>query len=708
LTSVETIPNRIALQAVRSILDAAHPFEVVVNGARVTCTVGRGSPPAFPATARGLDQGQDGPWPPEVLVQCAWEGGACTIRTGCRATTYFWKDGEVALELELGERHQQLVWYTLGREFEGIEASSVPFELGVSIAKRGETLPKEVQKRLNEASGKILAGSGLPMVSRARAKLFDIEVPSGAVLPSPDIAFRRLVHLALIKLDFIDQDPRAKDRGRPLIDVKQFLGGMALPTVATGAAQPDADDDAEEEADEDEQPFGIPLNLILYGPPGTGKTHHLQTKLMPRFRRDASQVAPADALAEAVTDLTYFETLSAALHALGRPSTVSVLLEHPLVKARFQLGAYKSRRQVVWTSLGEHAVEASKSVKMTRRMGELVFDKDDEGRWYFAAPLSDELKETITEATKPRMKAQSVDDFEFVTFHQAYSYEDFVEGIRPRLGDQPEEDTSLAYSLEDGVFKRACVKALRLAGFDGTLDAFCQLPRSERDRLMATHRRFAVFIDEINRGNVARVLGELITLLEPDKRLGAANELIVRLPYSRTLFGVPSNLHVIGTMNTADRSVEALDTALRRRFEFEELAPDPKVVDLEVEGGIHVGRMLTAINRRLERLRDRDHCIGHAYFTPLTTDPSLDRLKRIFEAGVLPLLREYFFGDWGKIGLVLGREFVRRQKAEVELADFDHDERELLNDRAMFELVPVRELTNQSFRRIYEHVDEKA
>lgn len=216
---------------------------------------------------------------------------------------------------------------------------------------------------------------------------------------------------------------------------------------------------------------------------------------------------------------------------------------------------------------------------------------------------------------------------EFTTFHQAFGYEEFIEGIKPVLN----EDGNIRYKVENGLFKNFCEKS------GETLDKV----------------NYVFIIDEINRGNISKIFGELITLIEPSKRVGASEELKAVLPYSQKLFCVPDNVYILGTMNTADRSIAMLDTALRRRFDFVEMMPDADILkDVEVDG-IDISKMLDMMNKRIEVLFDREHTIGHAYFIGLKDNNNIETLANIFKNKVIPLLQEYFYEDYEKIRLVL-------------------------------------------------------
>lgn len=234
---------------------------------------------------------------------------------------------------------------------------------------------------------------------------------------------------------------------------------------------------------------------------------------------------------------------------------------------------------------------------------------------------------------------------DFVTFHQSYGYEDFIEGIKPKIVDR-----NVSYSVASGVFKKFCARA-------------------ERNPFL----NFVFIIDEINRGNISKIFGELITLIEDDKR----GEISVTLPYSQESFTVPKNVYIIGTMNTADRSIALIDTALRRRFNFVEMMPRPELLSDNIDG-VNLQKMLEKLNTRIETLLDREHTIGHAYFIKCKT---LADIAEVFRNKVIPLLQEYFFDDYEQIRLILGEKFIRKEKLEP-LGDVDEKYRYTINESA--------------------------
>lgn len=252
-------------------------------------------------------------------------------------------------------------------------------------------------------------------------------------------------------------------------------------------------------------------------------------------------------------------------------------------------------------------------------------------------PLDKITREAYGEVFKRYKQYQAENRIAFTTFHQSFGYEDFIEGIRPVMTDDlaGNAESFVKYKVKDGIFKEFCKNEPISSAF------------AIANRINNSNRVFV--IDEINRGNISKIFGELITLIEPSKRIGASEEQQVILPYSGKAFGIPENLYIIGTMNTADRSLARLDTALRRRFDFEAVYPDPRILT-PVED-IDLAKMLAAINKRIAVLYDREHCIGHSYFININ---NLGELAKVFKNRILPLLEDYFFDDPEKILLVLG------------------------------------------------------
>lgn len=422
-------------------------------------------------------------------------------------------------------------------------------------------------------------------------------------------------------------------------------------------------------------------NLILYGPPGTGKTWTLRNDYMERFTERAAAMNKEDFATNLVADMTWWQVIAMVMLDL-KTSKVSGMMEHPLMQVRIRQASNRNPRAAIWAHLQMHTKKDCEEVRYDKRFEPLLFSKDEKSVWSIDDKLAaDVVPELIDGLRRYRDfkpgQGTEIRRYDFTTFHQSYSYEDFIEGIKPIMAEEVGE--TVAYEIKPGIFKTMAQRALADPDHD-----------------------YALLIDEISRGNVANIFGELITLIEDDKRKGAANELTARLPYSRDEFVVPKNLYIIGAMNTADRSVEALDTALRRRFTFVAIPPRPDLIEQPASLHVDLLKLLTIINARIERLLDKDHCIGHSYFMNIAAaaDP-LAELRRVFATKILPLMEEYFYGDPAKIGMVLGETFVSRKADTTDWAkgDWGLDEYE---ERHVYSIRDVITATEEDFRAVYE------
>jgi len=228
---------------------------------------------------------------------------------------------------------------------------------------------------------------------------------------------------------------------------------------------------------------------------------------------------------------------------------------------------------------------------------------------------------------------------ETVTFHPSYSYQDFVEGITVETNN---ETNGIEYTVKDGILKKICKRAIDNPNYN-----------------------YVLIIDEINRGDISSIFGELFTLLEDNKRKGKEEELSINLPYSKDEKGnpqklsVPENLYILATMNTVDKSIALIDVALRRRFDFEECMPDTNLFESKEYTDIDLSKLLTVINERITILKNENYQIGHSYFLNIK---NFNELKVVMEKSIVPLLQEYFYDDWQSICAVLNQNYKKPKK----------------------------------------------
>lgn len=435
------------------------------------------------------------------------------------------------------------------------------------------------------------------------------------------------------------------------------------------------------------------LNQILYGPPGTGKTYHTINKaleiidgIVPSEREDAKKRFDALVQAKQIEFVTFHQSY-------GYEEFVEGIKAIPVGEEGNEDGSemiYKPMAGI----FKKLAIIAKSNYELSKQSA-LTKDAKFDILW---KKLKDFLTNEIDEKEK------------YFLTEQVYIFEVQDQRLKYKGDNWLRHDQGLNLKYKNikamyiaGIKERKAIKDIdnveSLAKQHATynlaiLDKIYELEKSINFVQETQERKnHILIIDEINRGNISKIFGELITLIEPSKRIGAEEAISVKLPYSSENFGIPSNLYIIGTMNTADRSIALMDTALRRRFEFTEMMPDLSVLEgIDVEG-INIAMLLETMNKRIEYLYDRDHTIGHAYFIGLKERTTREALERIFRYKIIPLLQEYFYDDWEKIMLVLGEGFIEKtpfnvsifDKEMIQKSDYIEDEKYLYTIKKTFD-----------------------
>lgn len=421
----------------------------------------------------------------------------------------------------------------------------------------------------------------------------------------------------------------------------------------------------------------IPLNQILFGAPGTGKTYNTKriaveiiNGIKQRTREEINAEYEELVNAKQIVFTTFHQSLSYEDFIEGiKPETIDRNVTYEIRDGIFKQLCNNANRNIsnktvdnfdeVWNKLIEEVKNKIANNKLLKI-----------GSWEYGLSSKDSLKYS------------SVDSPSQYTF--TITKQNILDTYQNK---QARPSGAFQKDMKDIV---------------GYMKTHFGLKTNKEDKeTLQSNVPYVLIIDEINRGNVSAIFGELITLLEEDKRKGNNESVEVILPYSKKPFSVPNNVYIIGTMNTADRSVEVLDTALRRRFSFVEMQPNPdkltndklvpyKDVDLKL--------LLETINQRIEALINKDHQIGHSYFIGIQ---NFWDLKQTFKDKIIPLLEEYFYGDFGKIGLVLGGEFIKEEESKVKYPKNFSYENDFLEDKKVYRFTPFENWDEETFISVY-------